>query len=436
MGTELRFTSDWTDANTGESEKFNREVDGTGDGLAFAILSRPNVAYATANGADWNGVVTMIWDPNRKLYFCPSFEAIFDRVRETKTDGNAEESNVHEAFEVQFPELTTDVSTDGQCLFATGDRPLGDGGFPKTIECTVNQANLLRGINKGVLNFGVFPFRIATGYDSVIYGKGRAESYFARVRNIEPSKKVEHLKRIVPAAHLIVIPDPNTNMFNHDANDNNAATSRLLELGTVSRYTGEANRPVANMPLLDARNEIAGTSWQGMPSSLDQTNLAFGWTYLPDDTTDNAFATRPCMHIVGLTPAIVALMSVSPPVVAADGWVAPANALPAAMSRRVARRFDTAALQIATRVPGAFDDGDDEKDPFEQFKTYMAAEATAARLTVAFGVYETVVSTVPLAGGNAVEEIVPYQSYEHYTKEQAKLEIEVQRVANLLYQSI
>ena len=339
LGDELRFISDWT-GNSGAVEVFARSATGVGDGTAFAILIRPapDDTYATVAGAAWDGVVTMSWDPNRKLYVCPSFEAIFDRVREV-VNKTGESAYVHNDFEVQFPELTTAVSRDGQCLSATGDRPLGDGGAPRYVECTVNQANLLRGIRDNVIKFGIFPFRIATGYDSVIYGTGKTYSYFDRVRNTTESRKMQLVKSIVPATHIAAANA--LNMWNPGGA--NAATDRLLELGTRTRYTSESNRDAGAMPLLHARNSTVGTSWQGLPASIDQTGLEFGWTYGADGTTTaQAFADRPIMQLEGLTGAIATLMEADPPV-AGNAWSAQANAAPRDMIRRVSRVFDEAA---------------------------------------------------------------------------------------------
>ena len=311
LAHELRFTSDWSSGN------FSRNNTGVGSGTAFAVLVRPfpDDTYATKDGAAWDGVVTMSWDANRKLYSCPSFEVIFDRVLETKTFAGSVSQQTHSDFEVQFPELTTDVSTDGQCLFATGDRPLGDGGLPKTIECTVNQASLSAGITDSILKFGVFPFRIATGYDSVIYGKGKTESYFARVRNTTESLKMQHVKEI-----------PNAVGLWHNAG---GATHELLELQVRNELVGNTNRASSEMPLISNRNEVPGTSWNGLPNTIDNANLAFGWCYGSNGTTTSeAFNTRPFNTIAGLTPAVRALMVAEPIQPAAAGWQAAANALP------------------------------------------------------------------------------------------------------------
>ena len=410
LAHELRFTSDWSSGN------FSRNNTGVGSGTAFAVLVRPfpDDTYATKDGAAWDGVVTMSWDANRKLYSCPSFEVIFDRVLETKTFAGSVSQQTHSDFEVQFPELTTDVSTDGQCLFATGDRPLGDGGLPKTIECTVNQASLSAGITDSILKFGVFPFRIATGYDSVIYGKGKTESYFARVRNTTESLKMQHVKEI-----------PNAVGLWHNAG---GATHELLELQVRNELVGNTNRASSEMPLISNRNEVPGTSWNGLPNTIDNANLAFGWCYGSNGTTTSeAFNTRPFNTIAGLTPAVRALMVAEPIQPAAAGWQAAANALPENMRKRVRRVFQPQNLMIQERLPDAYDE-DDEKagTPFVQFQQYLKSEEDDDRLTLSENVYMIEITTTPLVG-NATVANVPYQSNEHYDLVTTKLGIEVQR---------
>ena len=413
LAHELRFTSDWSSGN------FSRNGAGVGSGTAFAVLVRPypDDTYATMDGAAWDGVVTMSWDPNRKLYMCPSFEVIFDRVLETKTVAGGVFQQIHTDFEVQFPELTTDVSTDGQCLFATGDRPLGDGGLPKTIECTVNQASLSVGITDGILKFGVFPFRVATGYDSVIYGQGKTESYFARVRNTTESRKMQHVKQI-----------PNIGGLWH--ND----THELLELQLRNHLVGNTNRGPSEMPLISDRNGVSGTSWNGLPHTIDIANLAFGWCYGSNGTTTSeAFNTRPFNTIADLTVAVRTLMVADPLLPDAAGWTSVANQLPPDMERRVQRVFRPQNLLVQERLPEAYDP-DDEKagTEFVQFQRYMATERAGDNLTLVQSVYHIEISTTPLDGGNATVAVVPYQSNEHYDLITTKLDIDVQRKQNIV----
>ena len=84
---------------------------------------------------------------------------------------------------MQFPQINTQPSVDGQCVFASGDRPLSDGGTPFPVLCTVNQHNLVKGVKDASIHFWIRPFRIATGYQSAIYGNGSLHPYFDRVRN-------------------------------------------------------------------------------------------------------------------------------------------------------------------------------------------------------------------------------------------------------------
>jgi hypothetical protein len=73
IATEFRFEGDLSTA------AFTRDANGQGDGISFAVLVRAGVPFA-----DWDGTITMQWDPNERHYFSPAFEVKFDRVREVE----------------------------------------------------------------------------------------------------------------------------------------------------------------------------------------------------------------------------------------------------------------------------------------------------------------------------------------------------------------
>ena len=262
IATEFRFEGDWSTAN------FSRDANGQGNGTSFAVLVRAGVPFAQAHGADWSGSITMQWDPNERHYFCPSFEVIFDRVREVENTvaNGAEISAVQESFEVQFPRISTQTSADGQCVFASGDRPLTDGGTPVPLLCTVNQYNLIKGVKDSQIKFWARPFRVATGYPSALYGAGKTVSYFERVRNTEIRALAQHTKQIATAA----------DQYFNDGVDNTQLQSvvRLLYHTGASVHFGEGLLPTVN-----ARNELAGTAWYGLPDAVTDVPSGFGTTF-------------------------------------------------------------------------------------------------------------------------------------------------------------
>ena len=188
---ELRFTAD---SSTGG---WDREVNvgladfAQGPGTSFVPLKVAGEPLAVlANGEEWHGLITMQWDPDAKLYFCPAFEVIFRRMYETSWNANGQPvTKQHDHFEVQFPRITTRVSRDGQCLFTEDEwfRPLVDNvpenGGSQIVKCTVDQSSLEVAITNSEIQFKVWPFRIATGYQNCIRGPGLGTSNFwTRVR--------------------------------------------------------------------------------------------------------------------------------------------------------------------------------------------------------------------------------------------------------------
>ena len=45
----------------------------TGEGTALVPIRAAGANLATVDGTPWDGVITMQWDPEEKLYFCPPF---------------------------------------------------------------------------------------------------------------------------------------------------------------------------------------------------------------------------------------------------------------------------------------------------------------------------------------------------------------------------
>ena len=58
---------------------------------------------ATVASKPWDGIVTLKWDPNDKLYFCESFEAIFTKMHISYWDDAGYKTQEKENFEVNSP---------------------------------------------------------------------------------------------------------------------------------------------------------------------------------------------------------------------------------------------------------------------------------------------------------------------------------------------
>ena len=66
--------------------------------------------------------------------------------------------------------------------------------------------SLRRGIKDGKVWFWVYPFRVATGYQSAIYGAGRVASYWTRVRNTRMDRIVERIRDVPTHDGDILVP--------------------------------------------------------------------------------------------------------------------------------------------------------------------------------------------------------------------------------------
>ena len=185
---------------------------------------------------------------------------------ETGPAGN----HTHANFEVQFPEIRTPVSRDGQCVFAGGERPLRDEpaaneGFA-TLSCGVDQ-NILQGpVRGGNVIFKVWPFRIATGYASAIRGPSRGVNYWTRVQNTRLMESARNVSEL-GASTETRIP-----MF---MNANNAKTSMD---GMRNFFSARANtwNTTSNLPVFNNRNAFEGTSYDMCPTSISLTGRGFG----------------------------------------------------------------------------------------------------------------------------------------------------------------
>ena len=281
-GAELRF-----DAGHGAANSYSRlplddlQFPAEGFGSSFVPL-KLNAAtpLATVAGLPWNGVVTLQWDPNAKLYFCAPFEAIFTSMHESYWDDTRTyQSATHPNFEVQFPRIETTVSKDGQCLFTTGQRPLIDatGTDPQGLECTVNQNTLATAIYQGILRLWVWPFRIATGYSSAIRGPDRGTNFWDRVRNTSVEATAVHIRTednadVLASFYVNDGQAPPVKIANDD---------RQLQSSVSDHYASYTSAYLAAevMPRIYYRNELPGTSYSMLPTSMSVVPTVFGPTY-------------------------------------------------------------------------------------------------------------------------------------------------------------
>ena len=405
IATELRFEGDLSTAG------FTRDANGQGNGTSFAVLVRNNTPFARAHGADWNGTVTMQWDPNARQYFCPSFEVTFDRIREVENTiaANAEHSETHESFEVQFPRISTQVSVDGQCVFAGGDRPLSDGGTPVALECTVNQYNLIRGVKDSKIKFWVRPFRVATGYRSAIYGAGKIVSYFNRVRNTTVESLATHTKQVESTAGMF---------FNDGNNENQLQASVRARYHTAAHVHLDADE----LPRVNDRNDSAGTAWYGLPVAITDVPSGFGYTNTLTGVAPVAYTTAPnfianenqgfqflpgaiqgTVMFGGNATAVYVAAGPNHAVIGLDNAVW-ATALPAQIQRRVQRRFDFDYMIGLSQV---------NCTTRQQFNALLGAHANE-------NVKYVTVTT------DAGDQVVPEQSEDHYFHQTTLLEEELE----------
>ena len=253
----------------------------TGEGTALVPIRAAGANLATVDGTPWEGVITMQWDPEEKLYFCPPFEAVFPQLYESNTAG----SQVRTDVEVQFPLIKTTVSKDGQCLFASGERPLLDPPTTAEINCQIDQSQLSAAVFKGEISLYVQPFRIATGSSSAIYGPGSgAFGFWDRVRNsTRPTSAVT-----ISVGSQATDADFD-NLFVQDGLNKDADDDRLVQDEVVSFYSEEDHviRPSGQMPTINARNAVAGSAFSMLSTTLSNDYYQFGRVYgVESDGTD------------------------------------------------------------------------------------------------------------------------------------------------------
>ena len=425
-GTELRFESDWT------GSEFSRDGNGDGNGTSFAVLylaASPDVVV-TVDGVSWHGVVTFRWDPNRKVYFCPSFEAVFVRVREAynvpDNAGRIEYSRIHTDFEVQFPEITTTVSKDGQCVFAGGDRPLGTGGQLQPIECTVADSPLRRGIANSSVTFWAYPFRIATGYRSALYGVGRTISYWSRVRNTTVERIMERVRD-----QAIVGGD----LLNGGVGpEHTLLQSEICRVNLVDE--DEIWRPATEMPEVSARNLKPGTAWSMIPSVLDTDPTACGYSF-DINNAGNAWAKTPNANasqglqfmmnqLVGDLMGVDGAGTLNDP-----AWTNAANWENHNHHNfyRTERFIDTTLLLHRIRVPDV--QGQPVVTPLDHFGALVAA-----RMVNAVTLAKIAITRIDAGTGNPAQvpvvDTVNFQSEDHYIREHAR-RTNLQAFANTAY---
>ena len=373
---ELRFEADPPDEQWYRYDDPAEDDFGEGAGVSFVPFQLVDQPLATVHGKPWNGLVTLQWDPNAKLYFCPAFEATFTRVHESFWDANTVyRSQVHNNFEVAFPRIETTMSKDGQCLFSTRERPLIDAGDAntgyKTIECTVDQSNLLRSIDSSIVKLLVWPFRIATGYSSAIRGPGRGTNFWDRVRNATLVSTTDTVQRggiaNTDAYHALYInngADPPVK----DPNDHRRLQSEVADFFANRHFIF---KPAASLPVIHTRNAIEGTSYSMLPVSLDMLGRVFGPVYgLQSDGADY----DPDVNDAAVTKGFGFLNAAIQALYDANGhaanvnhnaaWVAAGNYT---YGQRVGRRLDTDKLFMRMQ----------DVDDAEAFVRLMVDPATA-----------------------------------------------------------
>ena len=261
---ELRFTA------LDPTQLFWDRQQATATGSSFVPLRQDGGLLATVDGKPWEGLVTMQWDPNSKLYYSEAFEAVFVRMYETAPNDAADGLNTrtYQNFEVRFPMLTTKVSADGQCLVAAWERPLLETTTEPhvDVECTVDQTGLQKSIAGGVLFFRMYPFRIATGYSSAIRGPAIGTNFWDRVRNTETNSVLGtvHTGAAAEAA------DRNSLYHNDGAVPPVKQSNRMLQTGARAFYANRRHlfKSDGELPTIFARNAVAGTSYSMLPTSL------------------------------------------------------------------------------------------------------------------------------------------------------------------------
>ena len=382
-------------------------------GSSLVPLRAVGGTLATVDGKSWEGVVTLQWDPVNKSYFCPAFEAIFTTMYETGPAGN----HTHANFEVQFPEIRTPVSRDGQCVFAGGERPLRDEpaaneGFA-TLSCSVDQ-NILQGpVRGGNVVFKVWPFRIATGYASAIRGPSRGVNYWTRVLNtrlMESARNVSELGASDEAARIL--------MFTNAAN---AKTSnRMLQTGMRTFFSTRANtwNTTSNLPVFNNRNAFEGTSYDMCPTNINLNGRGFGPVF---GLTAAGNLHNPDVNSAANYRGFALLPVAAQALYNAGGHANenPANWNPLAYAynnQRVTRRLDVAKLLYNTNFASA-----------EDVVRHIATEGSLAfdntrKVTIRIPRIDDATGITEVnPNGDEVADIVLYQSRDHYTRLETNL---------------